>query len=188
MSELGQDFEHKSATSYGLMAEFAKPEELIAAAHATREAGYTKIDGFTPYPIEDLAHALGRPRSKVPLICLLGGLAGGAGVFSLAAWSAVIEYPFNIGGRPYFSWPAFIIPTYEATILGASLAAVIGMILLNGLPKPYHPVFNVARFAEHASVDRYFLLIEAKDPKFDVHSTRDFLASLHPYEVSDVED
>jgi hypothetical protein len=187
VNELAQDFEHTSGY-FGLMAEFAKPEELIAAAHKVREAGYTKIEGFTPYPIEDLAHALGRPKSKVPLITLLGGLCGGAGIFSLAYWSAVIEYPFNIGGRPYFSWPAFIIPTYEATILGASLSAAIGMILLNGLPKPYHPVFNVPRFAAHASIDRYFLLVEARDPKFDAHATRELLSSLHPYEVSDVED
>jgi hypothetical protein len=187
VNELARDFEQRSGF-FGLMAEFSQPEALIEAAHKVREAGYTKIDGFAPYPIEDLAHALGRPRSKVPLICLLGGLLGGGGIFALEYWSAVIEYPFNVGGKPYFSWPAFIIPTYEATILGASLAAVVGMILLNGLPKPYHPVFNVQRFAEHASVDRYFLLVEASDPKFDRHATRDLLSSLHPYEVSDVED
>jgi hypothetical protein len=187
VSELAQDFEHTSGF-YGLLAEFATPEELIEAAEKTRQAGYTRTDAFTPYPIEDLVHALGRPRSKVPLIVLLGGLVGGASVFALEYWSAVIAYPFNIGGRPYFSWPAFIVPTYEGTILFASLAAAIGMILLNGLPKPYHPVFNVKRFAEHASVDRYFLLVEARDPKFDRDQTRQFLSELHPYEVSDVED
>ncbi len=173
---------------YGMMAEFAKPEQLIAAALKVREAGYTRLDAFTPYPIDELSHALGQPRSKVPLIVLLGGLGGGLGGFFLQYWVSVLHYPLNVGGRPYFSWPAFIVPSYECTILAASLSAAIGMIVLNGLPKPYHPVFNVARFAEHASKDRYFLVVEARDPKFDRDRLGQLFADLHAYEVSDVED
>jgi hypothetical protein len=182
-----EDYERPTGL-YGVMAEFAKPEELIAAARKVREAGYTRVDGFTPYPIEELSHALGHPRSKVPLIVLLGGLSGGLGGFLLQYWVSVIHYPLNVGGRPYFSWPAFIVPSYECTILAASLAAAIGMIVLNGLPKPYHPVFNVERFSAHASQDRYFLVIEARDPKFDHWGTRQLLTNLHAFEVSDVED
>jgi hypothetical protein len=182
-----EDYERPTGL-YGVMAEFARPEELIAAAERVRDAGYTRVDGFTPYPIEDLSHALGHKRSRVPLVVLLGGLAGGGGGFFLQYWVSVLHYPLNVGGRPYFSWPAFIVPSYECTILAACLSAAIGMIVLNGLPKPYHPVFNVARFAEHASQDRYFLVIEARDPKFDRDGTRQLLAGLHAFEVSDVED
>lgn len=180
------DHDPQSAGIYGLMAEFANPEQLIAAAHRLREAGYRKIDAYTPYPIEELSHALGHPRSKLPLITLLGGLCGGSAGYLLQYWSAVIEYPMNIGGRPYHSWPAFIVPTYECTILGACLAAVVGLVLINGLPRPYHPVFNVPRFAM-ASSDRYFLVVESQDPKFERESTRSFLSGLSPREVSDVE-
>src|SRR5262245_25167729 len=132
---------------YGLMAELPTAEALIEAAHQVRAAGYTKVDAFTPYPIEAVVEALALPRSKVPLIVLLGGLLGGSGGYLLQYWSQVIRYPMNVGGRPFLSWPAFIVPTFECTILGASLAAVVGMIMLNGLPQPYHPVFNVPRFA-----------------------------------------
>jgi Alternative complex III, ActD subunit len=171
---------------YGLMAEFPSADALIAAAHQVHEAGFQKVDAYTPYPIEAVSEALDLPRSKVPLIVLIGGLLGGLGGYMLQYWSQVIRYPMNIGGRPVHSWPAFIVPTFECTILGASLAAVVGMILLNGLPLPYHPVFNVPRFAL-ASRDRYFLVIEAVDPKFDPDATRSFLADLNASEVSEVE-
>jgi len=171
---------------YGVMAEFPSAEALIAAAHQVHAAGYQKVDAFTPYPIEAVSEALELPRSKVPLIVLAGGLLGGFGGYMLQYWSQLIVYPMNIGGRPFHSWPSFIVPTFECTILGASLAAVVGMILINGLPQPYHPVFNVPRFAL-ASRDRFFLVIEARDPKFDADATRRFLAGLNASEVSDVE-
>jgi hypothetical protein len=171
---------------YGLMAEFPSADALVAAAHQVHEAGFQKVDAYTPYPIEAVSEALDLPRSKVPLIVLIGGLLGGLGGYMLQYWSQVIRYPMNIGGRPVHSWPAFIVPTFECTILGASLAAVVGMILINGLPLPYHPVFNVPRFAL-ASRDRFFLVIEAVDPKFDPDATRRFLAGLNASEVSEVE-
>jgi hypothetical protein len=171
---------------YGLMAEFPSADALVAAAHQVHEAGFQKVDAFTPYPIEAVSEALALPRSKVPLLVLVGGLLGGLGGYMLQYWSQVIRYPMNIGGRPVHSWPSFIVPTFECTILGAALTAVIGMILLNGLPLPYHPVFNVPRFAL-ASRDRFFLVIEAVDPKFDPDATRSFLAGLNASEVSEVE-
>ena len=171
---------------YGLIAVFPSADALVLAAHQVHKAGFQKVDAYTPYPIEAVSEALELPRSKVPLIVLIGGLLGGLGGYMLQYWSQVIRYPMNIGGRPVHSWPAFIVPTFECTILGASLAAVVGMILLNGLPLPYHPVFNVPRFAL-ASRDRYFLVIEAVDPKFDPDATRSFLAGLNASEVSEVE-
>jgi hypothetical protein len=171
---------------YGLMAEFPSADALVAAAHQVHEAGFQKVDAFTPYPIEAVSEALALPPSKVPLLVLVGGLLGGLGGYMLQYWSQVIRYPMNIGGRPVHSWPSFIVPTFECTILGAALTAVIGMILLNGLPLPYHPVFNVPRFAL-ASRDRYFLVIEADDPKFDSDATRRFLADLNASEVSEVD-
>ena len=170
---------------YGLMAELPSADALIAAAHAVHEAGYEKVDAYTPYPIEAVAHALGHHRSKLPWIVLIGGLCGLIGGYLLQYWVAVVAYPLNIGGRPLHSWPAFIVPTFECTILGAALSAVLGMFALNGLPHPYHPVFNVPRFAL-ASRDRYFLVIESRDPKFDREATRRFLLDLNATEVSDV--
>jgi hypothetical protein len=171
---------------YGLMAEFPSADALVAAAHQVHEAGFQKVEAYTPYPVEAVSEALDLPRSKVPLVVLIGGLLGGLGGYMLQYWSQVIRYPMNIGGRPVHSWPSFIVPTFECTILGASLAAVVGMILINGLPLPYHPVFNVPRFAL-ASRDRFFLVIEAVDPKFDPDATRSFLAGLNASEVSEVE-
>lgn len=176
---------HGKPAMYGLMAEFHTAEELIEAAHKVHAAGFHHVDAYTPYPIEEVSHALGLHRSKLPLIVLGGGITGGLAGYLLQYWSQVIEYPLNIGGRPYHSWPAFIVPTFETTILFAALSAVLGMFALNGLPEPYHPVFNVPRFAL-ASRDRYFLVIEARDPKFDPEETRRFLLDLHASEVSDV--
>lgn len=172
---------------WGLLAEFATPEALIAAAKRVRAAGYTRVDAYTPYPVEGVWHALELKRSKVPLVVLLGGLAGGLGVLSLQYWAMVIRYPMIIGGRPHEVWPAWVVPTFEGTILCAALAGVIGMVLLNGLPQPYHPAFNVERFAR-ASQDSFFLAIEAGDPKFDRTTTEHFLRELSPLEVSEVED
>jgi hypothetical protein len=171
---------------YGLMAEFHDAEELIEASRRTYEAGYRRIDAYTPYPIEEVSEAVGHHHSKLPLIVLIGGIVGALAGYGLQYWAAVVEYPVNIGGRPYHSWPAFIIPTVETTILFAAISAVLGMFALNGLPQPYHPVFNVPRFAL-ASRDRYFLVIEARDPKFELDGTRRFLADLNPSEVTEVE-
>lgn len=171
---------------HGLLAEFEEVDQLVAAARRAREAGYVKLDAYTPFPVENLSDALGHKRSRVPLVVLLGGLTGGFGGWLLQYWSQVIAYPLNVGGRPHNSWPAFIVPTFECTILFAAIAGVVGMILLNRLPMPYHPVFNVERFVE-ASRDRYFLCIEADDPKFDRAATEQFLRGLGPAEVSEVE-
>jgi hypothetical protein len=176
---------HAKHPMYGLMAEFHTAEELIEAVHKVHEAGFRHVDALTPYPIEEVAHALELPRSKMPLIVLGGGITGGLAGYMLQYWSQVLEYPMNIGGRPFHSWPAFIVPTFEMTILFAALSAVLGMFALNGLPEPYHPVFNVPRFAL-ASRDLYFLVIEARDPKFDPEETRRFLLDLHASEVSEV--
>jgi hypothetical protein len=162
---------------YGLMAEFHAPADVVAAARAAREAGYRKLDAYSPYPIEALAEALHFHHSHLPLIVLIGGLTGCLAGYGLQYWASVIEYPMNIGGRPFHSWPAFVVPSFETTILFAALSAVLGMLALNGLPEPYHPVFNVPSFAL-ATRDRFFLAIEAADPKFDETHTKAFLQGL----------
>jgi len=169
------------------MAEFEEPTALVAAtAHARRE-GYRYMDAYSPYPIEELHEALGAHHTRLPLIVLIGGLCGCLGGYGLQLWVAAAAYPINVGGKPYHSWPAFIPITFECTILAAALSAVLGMLALNGLPMPYHPVFNVPRFAL-ASRNRFFLCIEAKDPKFDLEGTRRFLETLNPREVTTVAD
>ena len=170
---------------YGLMAEFRDPEELLAAAHRVYEAGYRKIDAHTPLPVEGLADALGPERNWLPLVVLIGGIIGGVAGYFMQYYSSVLDYPINVGGRPYHSWPAFIPLTFELIILVAAFAAVLGMLGLNGLPQPYHPVFNVPGF-ELASSSRFFLVIEAADPNFDREQTREFLATLEPEEVSEI--
>jgi len=171
---------------YGLMAEFPSADALVAAAHQVHEAGFQKVDAYSPYPIEAVSEALDLPRSKVPLLVLVGGLLGGLGGYMLQYWSQVIRYPMNIGGRPVHSWPSFIPVTFELTILLASFAAVLSWILLSGLPMPYHPVFNVPRFAEIASEKGFFLTIEATDPKFDRLRTADFLKGLGARDINEI--
>ena len=170
---------------HGLMAEFDNPTDLVEAANRARLAGYTSMDAYTPFPIEELNDALGLKKNPLPLIVLLGGIFGGGGGYYLEYWTQVIAWPMNIGGRPFHSWPHFIPVTFECTVLGASLAAFVGMLALNGLPKPYHPVFNVPAFGR-ASRDRFFLCIESTDPKFDRYATESFLKDLHPLGVSEV--
>jgi ActD protein len=171
---------------YGLMAEFETPRALIAATEKSREAGYRKLDAYAPYPIEELVHALGHHHSKLPLMVLGGGIVGCLAGIGLQVYVNAFAYPLNIGGKPVLSWPAFVPVTFEMTILFASLTAVLGMLALNGLPTPYHPVFNLPRFSA-ASRDRYFLCIEAVDPRFHPEGTRQFLESQGPTEVSEVE-
>jgi hypothetical protein len=171
---------------YGLMAEFETPEDLIAATRQAYADGYRKMDAYTPMPIDGLPDALGSRRTYVSTLVFLGGLVGCVGGFGLMFWITCIAYPLNVGGRPFYSWPAYIPPTFECTVLLASLTAVIGMLVLNGLPQPYHPVFNVPRF-QLATQDRFFLCIEATDPRFNLQATKDFLHGLKPVEVTEVE-
>ena len=170
---------------YGLLAEFDSPTAIVNAARKAREAGYVKLDAYTPFPIHELDAALKLPRTILPWLVFAGGLTGLLGGFAMQYWMSAVDYPLNIGGRPLASWPAFVVPSYEMTILFASITAVVGMIALNGLPMPYHPLFNAPNFT-NASADRFFLCIETKDEKFDAAVTRQFLEGLHPLGVTDV--
>jgi hypothetical protein len=171
---------------YGLLAEFRTPEEIVRAARAVRERGYRKLDAYSPYPMEELSEALELHHSPLPTLVLAGGILGALVGYGLQFWTAVIDYPMNVGGRPFHSWPSFIVPTFETTILFAAGTAVLGMLALNGLPEPYHPVFNVPGFAL-ATRDKFFLCVEAVDPRFDRQETRKLLESLGASEVSEVE-
>ena len=172
---------------YGLIAEFESPRALIDAASRVRDAGYRKVDAYSPYPIHELTEALALPRTKLPLLVFIGG-ALGCGTALLMQWFAtVVHYPVNVGGRPLASWPSFIPITFELTVLFAAGAAVLGMLGLNGLPMPYHPIFNAPRFAL-ASRDRFFLCIEAKDPMFELEKTSRFLSTLGAHVVSEVDE
>jgi ActD protein len=172
---------------YGVMGEFEEPHDLIHAVEKIRAAGYKRVNAYSPFPIEGLSEALGLKRNMVPLITLLGGLTGGLGGFFFQYWVSAITYPLNIGGRPLNSWPAFIPVTFELTILGASLSAVFGMLALNKLPQPHHPVFNVHRFA-HASSDRFFVVIESKDPKFKLEDVARIMQEVHAHHITEVSD
>jgi Protein of unknown function (DUF3341) len=170
---------------YGVAAEFDSPTALVQAVHRVREAGYTRMDAYTPFPVEGLDEAMAVRTTWLPWIILAGGLLGMAGGYAMQYWCLAIDYPFNVGGRPLHSWPMFIPVTFEMTILGASLAAVLGMLALNGLPMPYHPLFHVPRFAL-ATRDRFFLCVMANDPQFDAAATARFLAELGAREVTEV--
>jgi hypothetical protein len=171
---------------YGLLAEFREPEQLLEAARAAYEAGYRKMDAYSPFEVEGVAEALGMRTTRVPLVVLVGGICGAATAYLMQWYSATIHYPLDVGGRPLHSWPAFIPITFELTVLFASLAAVIGMHAMNGLPKPYHPVFNVPEFSL-ASQTRFFLCLQADDPQFELNRTREFLLRLKPEKVLEVE-
>ena len=170
---------------YGLLADFETPEALVEAAGRARQEGYTKLEAYSPFAIDELSGTEAPHRTEIPKIMFLGGCLGALAGFLMQYYTAAIDYPLNIGGRPLNSWPAFIPVTFELTVLSAALFGVIGMLALNGLPMPYHPLFNVPDFAR-ASQDRFFLCIEAADPKFDAAATRAFLAGLGPAEVVEV--
>ena len=170
---------------YGLMAEFANPTDLVLAARRAHEAGYRRMDGYSPFPVEELSDAIGFHKDNVSLVVLIGGLVGGSIGYLMQWWISAISYPINVGGKPYHSWPAFIVVTFEMTVLFAGVAAVLGMLALNGLPMPYHPVFHSSRFA-FATRDRFFLCIEARDPLFARVQTMNFLRSLSPYDVAEI--
>ena len=171
---------------YGLMAEFETAGELVAAARRTRQAGFRKFDAYSPIPIHELDEAMDLHDNRVSLCTLIGGLIGCVGGFSLCSWVEGVALPLNIGGRPLISVPMFIPITFELTILVGGLTAAISMIVMNGLPRPYHPVFNVERFVATASRNKFFLCIEAEDPMFDREMTVGFLESLGPEEIAEV--
>lgn len=172
---------------YGIMAEFAEPEQLLDAARAAYKAGYRRMDAYSPYAVEGVAEAIGFHKTKVPLIVLLGGICGALTAYGMEWYSATIDYPLNVGGRPLHSWPAFIPIAFELTVLFAAIAGTLGMIFLNGLPRPYHPVFNAPDF-KLASQTRFFLCIEAQDHVFKAEEVRDFLLSLGPEKIMEVEE
>jgi hypothetical protein len=171
---------------YGVMAEFDNPTDVVAATRRAYEEGYRRMDAYSPYPIEALSEAVGPHKERLPLIVLIGGIIGLIGGYAMQYYVSVINYPLNVGGKPLHSWPAFIPITFETTVLGAAMAAIFGMLALNGLPEPYHPVFNAPNFAL-ATRDRFFLVIESRDPKFDREATTNFLRGLGAQEVADVE-
>ncbi len=170
---------------YGMMAEFDSATALVEAARKTHHAGYKKIDAYSPFPIEGLAEEIGFHHDEVPLVVLIGGLVGGISGYLMQYWMSAVDYPLNIGGKPPHSWPAFIVITFEMTILFAGISAVLGMLALNGLPMPYHPVFNVSRFSS-ATKDRFFLIVFSSDQKYNAADTRKFLEGLEPRSISEV--
>jgi hypothetical protein len=165
---------------YGLMVEFLTAQEILAATRHARQAGYRQMDAYTPYPVDGLAAELGMRKTRIPFVVLMGGLVGAGVGFFMQYYSMAIRYALNVGGRPYDSWPVFIPITFELLILVGALAAFLGMMFLNGLPQPHHPVFNVPQFGR-SSQDRFFLCIEAADPQFDRRITAEFLATLNPH-------
>ena len=171
---------------YGVMAQFDNPDDVLAAAKAAFAAGYRKLDAYSPLPVHGLADAIGYKRTLLPWLVFCMGIVGAIAGYGLCYWVSVIDYPLNIGGRPFRSGPSFIPVTFELTILFSAMTSAFGMLIANGLPQPYHPVFNVANFAR-ASSDLFFLCIEAEDEKFDMEETTRFLQSLNPQEVSQVE-
>jgi len=170
---------------YGLTAEFGSAPELLAAAKAAADAGYRHMDAYTPFPVEGLAEAMKKPRSWIPLAFLLGGLTGGCGGYFLEYYAAVISYPINIGGRPLHSWPAFIPVTFELTILLSALTGFVALLVSMRLPRPHHPIFNTPGF-EAVTEDKFFLCLEATDPRFRVQESSEFLHSLNPLKVVEV--
>lgn len=172
---------------YGLLAEFNTPQAMVVATEQARAVGYRRMECYTPYPVEEAATAMDVHHNRVPLLCLMGGLMGLTTAFLMQTWMSAISYPINVAGRPLFSWPAFMIPAYEWTILFAGLSAAFGMLALNGLPQPYHPLFNAPNFRTGATDNKFFLCLEAVDPRFDLAETRAFLEQFHAVSVVEVD-
>jgi hypothetical protein len=171
---------------YGLVAEFDTPEAVTDAANRAREAGYQKMDAYTPFPVNGLDEALGMTNTRLGWVVLIMGILGGTAAFFMQYYAQVIYYPLNIGGRPLNAWPMFIVITFECTVLFAAFTAGLFMLARNGLPQPYHPIFNTPNFGA-ATRDHFFLCIEADDPSFEPGETRAFLEGLSPLRVSEVE-
>jgi hypothetical protein len=174
-----------AADSFGLLAEFIEPDELVAAAARTHAAGYRDVEAYSPMPVEGLSEAVGFPRSRMPLVVLIGGVIGCLSGYAMQYFMTVVDYPLNVGGRPLNSWPSFVPVIFEMTVLFAALFAVLGMLAMNGLPRPHHPLFGVPQF-DRATQDRFFLCIRRSDPQFHEQTTRDFLQQLGAKEVIDV--
>jgi hypothetical protein len=177
--------EYEEPELFGLMAEFEEHDQLLAATRRAYAEGYRRMDAYSPFPVEGLAEALGHEHSAIPLFTLIGGMVGGLGGYFMEWYAMARLYPLNVGGRPHNSWPNFIPIVFELTVLIASVSAFLGVFILNKLPQPHHPVFNVPEF-ERASIDRFFLCIEADDPKFNVEQTRKFLGDLKAHKVMEV--
>lgn len=173
--------------TYGLLAEFDTPTQLVQAAQSAYDAGYRRMDCYTPYAVHGAAEAIGFHKNTVSLVTLIGGLLGAAAMFGMETWISVWAFPLNIAGRPYYSWPAFVVPAYEWTILYAGLSAAFGMLALCGLPQLYHPLFNAPNFRNGATQDKFFLCLESTDPRFDAKETRGFLDNFTPVSVVEVE-
>ncbi len=177
----------KADKLYGVLAEYDDARALLRAARTVRDAGYKNVDAYSPYPVHGLARAIGFERTRLPLLVLCGGIIGSAAGFGLQYWVSVIEYPLNIGGRPMNSWPSFMPVTFEVTVLVASLFAVLGMLGLNGLPRPHHPLFSIKSF-DRVARDGFFLCVHTRDPRFDLTAVRELLSTTRPKEVLDVPD
>ncbi len=178
---------HEEESPHGLLAEYETTEAILAAAERAYSLGYRKMDAYSSVPVEGLAEAMGMKKNLVAPLVFLGGLGGGLTGFFMQWFASVVHYPYDIGGRPLNSWPAFIPVTFELTVLGAASLATFGMLALNGLPKPYNPLFNDANFAARCTTDGYFLCLEADDPKFDLEASRALLAEFHPKSITIVD-
>jgi hypothetical protein len=168
------------------MAEFETADALVSAARRAYAEGYRKMDAYSPFPIEALDEAIGIPHTILPWLVFFGGIFGGMAGYGLEYWVSAVNYPIVIGGKPFHSWPNFIPVWFETTVLGASLTAVIGMLGLNGLPQPYHPVFNIEAFRDHAQKDKFYLVVESTDPRFNVQQIKHFFGGVHATNVWEV--
>jgi len=177
----------KKFNTYGVVAEFDNEHSVLEVALKASEAGYTVMEAYSPLPVHGLDEALGRKRTILPWLVFAGGTFGCLGGLFMQYWMSAVNYPWNVGGRPTFSWPAFIPVTFELTILCAALTTVIGMFALNGLPRPHNPIFNTPNF-DRSTIDHYFICIEAKDPKFDEKEATEFLQSFKPEAVNTITD
>lgn len=185
MSDHGHGHHDAQPKVYGLIAEFNSPDELLHAAEHAYKAGYRNMDAYSPFPIHGLSEAIGFKKTFVAPLVLICGLLGALTGFGMQVIAMVYHYPYDIGGKPFMSWPSFMPITFEMTILFGSFGAFFGMFAMNGLPRPHHPIFNAKRF-ERASSDGFFLCIEAEDGQFDAQATRGFLEQQQPVEVSEV--